>query len=136
MPPLAIINKSFPASGAGVCIRGYDLGDTGKGVCDGWHFIAQVDQQIAVARRRDVAADRDRCGRVGKRSIEDFVWHETPVAEGPEQVVELLHGGAIRDVNVDGVVQAIGFLGEPAGESLTGIVTRVTEYIEIDFRHD
>ena len=136
MPTLAIINKSLATSGTVVCICRYDLGNAWKFIDHVRNFLRQVDQQIAVVGWRGVAANGYRRRYVSQWRFENFVRHEAAVAEGPQEVVQLLHALRIGCMNVDGVIQAIGFFGQPAGKSSTGITARAADNIKIDLRHD
>ena len=121
MPALTIINKSFTAPGPDIFVGGYNFCDTRERLRDRRNFLGQVDQQITAPRRCGAATNRDRCRRLGHRSIEYFVGHETSIAKCPQQLIDLFHRLPIRGVNVDGIVESIGFLGEPAGKSLAGL---------------
>lgn len=132
IPPVTIINKSFTALGPGVFVGGYNFCNTGESRGDCRNFLAQIDQQITIPGRCGLTTDRDRCRSVSRRSAENFVGNETPVPECPQQVIDLLHRLTIRGVNVDGIVETIGFLGKAAGKSLPGLFTRATDYIEIN----
>ena len=43
--------------------------------------------------------------------------NKTAVPECPQQLVDLLHRLAVRDVNVNGIVETVGFFGETTGKS-------------------
>ena len=58
--------------------------------------------------------------------------NKTPVPEGPQQIIDLFHGMTVRGVNVDGIVETIGFFGETAGKSLSGLFARAVDYVEIN----
>lgn len=118
MSPVTIINKSFTAAHPGFFVRRYDLGDARKGFGESGYLVGQVDQQIAVAGRRGITADRDRRRQIGRRCLDDIVGNETAIPEGPQQVIDVARGLVIRDVNVDGIVQLVGFFCETAGKAL------------------
>ena len=58
---------------------------------------------------------------------------KTSVPECPQQVIDLLHGLAVRDVNVHGIVEAVCFFGESTGKSVSGLFARAANYIKINF---
>jgi len=132
MPPLTIINKSLAATDPGVFVGGNNFCDAWERFRDCGNFLAQIDQQITVPGRCGVAADRDRCRRFGGRLSEYFMGNKTAVPEGPQQVIDLLHGLTVRDVNVDGIVETVGFFGESTGKSSSGLNTRAANNIKID----
>ena len=133
MPPVTIINKSLTAASLCVLIGSYDFGNAGEVIRVCGNLLAEIDQQITVAGRSGIATDCDRRRRIIHRCFKNFVGYEAAVPEGPQQFVNSLHHLTIRDVDVDGILQTIGFLGEPAGKPLPGLNAGTTNYIEIDF---
>jgi hypothetical protein len=61
------------------------------------------------------------------------VWHKTSVPECPQELIHLLCRLAIGGMNVDGIVETIGFLGKAAGKSLPGLFTQAVDDVEINF---
>ena len=132
MPPLTIINKSPAAPGFSVFVGAYNFCNARERFCDRRNFFAQIDQQITVAGRRGFAADRNRCRYIGTGLPEDFMGNKTPVPERPQQVIDLLHRLAVRDVNVNRIVETVGFFGESTGKSLPGLFARAADYVKIN----
>ncbi len=58
--------------------------------------------------------------------------NKTPVPESPQQIIDLRHGLLVRRVNVDRIIETIGFFSETAGKSLPGLFARAADYVEID----
>lgn len=133
MPAVTIINKSFAASGSGVFIGRYNFCNARERLSDRRNFLAQINQQITIPGRRGFATDRDRGRRIVRRAFEYVVWHKTSVPECPQEVIHLLYRLAIGGMNVDSIVETIGFLGKAAGKSLPGLFTRAVDDVEIDF---
>ena len=132
----AIINEALPASRLAFFIRGYNFcHPRNRGGVRG-NRICEVDQQITFVRQNLLATDGYGSLRFSRFGPDSFVRYETAIAESPQEIIEPLHAFVVCNMNMHGMLQPIGLLGQPACELLPGQFSATGEDIEIDFGHD
>ena len=136
MPPFTIINKSFATAGPGIFVGRYNFCNARERVGDRWNIVAQVNQQITFPGGCWIVPDRNRCRTIVSRVAEHFMWHKAAVPERPQQIIDLLYGLPVRGVNMDCIVESVGFFSQSAGKSLPGLFARAVDNVKIDLRHD
>lgn len=79
-------------------------------------FIAKIDEQIAWFDLVVGASYRNRGQFTQVTIIDHIVRHETAVAERPQQVIHTIGVSPAQRMNMHGILESIGFLGQSAGE--------------------
>ncbi len=58
--------------------------------------------------------------------------NKASIPERPQQVINLLHCLLIRGVNVNRIVEPVGFFGKAARKSLPDLFARAANHVEIN----
>lgn len=119
VPVVTIFDKVLATAFFAFIVRGYNFCDAHKSGGGLGHAVAQVNQQITVNRWHRIAADGYRRHWFAGCMIQDLVRYETAIAEGPQQFIKSRCTLLIRYLNVNGVIQSIGFFSQAAGKTLS-----------------
>ena len=119
MSLLSVLGESFAAELLAVFIGGYKLRNPRESFCEGGNLIAEINEQVALWNVDFAASYSHRGILLAARFRDCMVRHETAIAECPEQLVETLCAGMVTDVDMNSVLEPIGFLRQSAREGLT-----------------
>jgi hypothetical protein len=135
MSLVSVFGESFAAQLLAVFVRGYKLCNSRESFSKRRNFIAEVNEQVTGFNIAIATTDSDWRVLLIARFRNPVVWHETTIAERPEEFVKALRTGSVAGMDVNRILEPIGFLRQPACEGLTRWQAGLFEKIKVDSGH-
>jgi hypothetical protein len=130
-----VFGESFAAQLLAVFVGGYKFCNPWESLCERRHLIAEVDKQVTGCNIVVATTYRDR-GLLRTSGRENcVVRYKTAIAKCPKQLIEAFRTSSVTGMDVNRVLEPIGFLRQPACERLTRRQAGLFENVKVDPGH-